>query len=258
MPGAAWGTLPRPGSPHLARRRGSEDERRCSPGGGGSSKQTTGRTSRSTIPAAPDTTAVVRYLTALVDRCADAADRRAARRPAGRWVGVASIARAALSVLRSKDPDVIRADLERELAEADWLVRYRVREAGLDVHGRGDTDWSRVHAVVEAAADISNGRGSGVNSDEVIAGEPRLRFGGRDSVDQIDGVPVQHQCPVSLVGDGALVVDGGQSLLRRGLGDGRGPRMLRCRHDITLPCGRCLTRARGYSCVRRSTWLDTA
>ena len=63
----------------------------------------------------------------------------------------AAIARAALSVLRAKDPEIIRADLERELAELDWLVRWRIRMAGHDV--RGDTDWSRVHQVVTARAE---------------------------------------------------------------------------------------------------------
>jgi hypothetical protein len=106
------------------------------------------------LPAAGDTTAVTRYLRELVGRCDGPVPLidELTESDLGTVRGTAAIARAALSVLRSKDPAVIRADLERELAEADWLVGYRIREAGLDVHGRGDTDWGRVHEVVTARA----------------------------------------------------------------------------------------------------------
>ena len=100
------------------------------------------------------TDAVTRYLRDLIGRCDGAVpliDELIAD-DVGTVRGTAAIARAALSVLRSKDPAVIRADVERELAEADWLVRYRVREAGLDVHGRGEVDWARVNDVVTARA----------------------------------------------------------------------------------------------------------
>jgi hypothetical protein len=114
-----------------------------------------GAPSRSTVPeAAGDTAAVTRYLRDLIGRCDGPVPLIDQLREAdlGSARGTASIAAAALSVLRSKDPDVIRADLERELAEIDWLARYRVRQAGLDVHGRGSTDWSRIHEVVTARA----------------------------------------------------------------------------------------------------------
>ena len=42
--------------------------------------------------------------------------------------------------------------VKRRLQEDDWLVQLRVREAGLDIHGRGDTDWVRVFDVVQARA----------------------------------------------------------------------------------------------------------
>jgi hypothetical protein len=119
----------------------SEDERELRPTG--------------ILAVAHDTTAVVRYLAELIARCdgpVPLIDQLRADQ-LGTPRGTAAIARAALSLLRSKDPAVIRADLERELAEADWLVRYRIREAGLDVHGRGSTDWGRIHQVATARAE---------------------------------------------------------------------------------------------------------
>jgi hypothetical protein len=99
--------------------------------------------------------AVEQYLCGLIARCADEVPLIDQLREADLATprATASIARAALSVLRSKDPAVIRADVERELAEIDLLCRWRIRQAGLDVHGRGDTDWSRIHEVVTARAE---------------------------------------------------------------------------------------------------------
>ena len=42
--------------------------------------------------------------------------------------------------------------VKRRLQEDDWLVRYRIRQAGLDIHGGGSTDWMRVYDVVQARA----------------------------------------------------------------------------------------------------------
>ena len=78
------------------------------------------------------------YLGRLVGRCDDPPlIDQLTEADLGTPCGTASIARAALAQLRSKRPDVIRADLERELAEDDWLIRYRLRQAGLDVHQAG-------------------------------------------------------------------------------------------------------------------------
>jgi Protein of unknown function (DUF2742) len=60
----------------------------------------------------------------------------------------ASVVRAAEVWRREGDPDRIK----QRLAEEDWLVRYRIRQAGLDVHGRGDTNWICIHDVVRARA----------------------------------------------------------------------------------------------------------
>jgi len=60
----------------------------------------------------------------------------------------ASVVRAAECWYLDGQPEAMR----RRLDEDNWLVRYRIREAGLDVHGRGDTDWTRVHDVVTARA----------------------------------------------------------------------------------------------------------
>jgi hypothetical protein len=78
------------------------------------------------------------YLRELVARCADPPliDQLSAddlRTPCG----TASIARAALRWLLDKRPDVIAEQLRRQLAGDDWLVRYRVRAAGLDVWAGG-------------------------------------------------------------------------------------------------------------------------
>jgi hypothetical protein len=67
--------------------------------------------------------------------------------------GTAAIARAALCWLREKRPDVLEARLRQELAEADWLVAYRVRQVSHDV--RGTTDWSRVLDVVQARREVA-------------------------------------------------------------------------------------------------------
>jgi hypothetical protein len=114
---------------------------------------TAGAPSRSKLPAAVGgTAAVTRYLRELVSRCdgpVPLIDELAVA-DLGTPRGTAAIARAALSVLRSKDPVVISADVERELAEIDLLCRWRIRQAGLDVHGRGEVDWPRIHDIVEA------------------------------------------------------------------------------------------------------------
>jgi Protein of unknown function (DUF2742) len=60
----------------------------------------------------------------------------------------ASVVRAAECWRLDGEPEAVR----ERLTENDWLVRYRVREGGLDVHGRGDTDWARVYEVVTARA----------------------------------------------------------------------------------------------------------
>jgi hypothetical protein len=60
----------------------------------------------------------------------------------------ASVVRAAECWRLDGEPEAVR----RRLAEDDWLVRYRIRQAGLDVHGRGDTDWGRIYEVVTARA----------------------------------------------------------------------------------------------------------
>jgi hypothetical protein len=55
------------------------------------------------------------------------------------------------SVVRAAECWYLDGQLEamrRRLDEDNWLVRYRIREAGLDVHGRGDTDWARIYEVV--------------------------------------------------------------------------------------------------------------
>ena len=72
--------------------------------------------------------------------------------------GTASIARAALSNLRSKRPDVIRADLQRELAEADLLVQVRLRHMIGDL---AELPWSRLHEVARARAEWGDRRYSG-------------------------------------------------------------------------------------------------
>jgi Protein of unknown function (DUF2742) len=54
----------------------------------------------------------------------------------------ASVVRAAECWRRDGEPGAIREQLERELAENDLLARWRVRQAGLDVHG--GTDWAAV------------------------------------------------------------------------------------------------------------------
>jgi hypothetical protein len=98
---------------------------------------------------------VTRYLTGLIDQAdgpVPLIDQLTADQ-LGTPAGTAAIARAALAGLRAKSPEVIRADLRRELLELDWLVRYRAREAGLDVHGRGSTDWPRIHQVATARAE---------------------------------------------------------------------------------------------------------
>ena len=69
--------------------------------------------------------------------------------------GTASIARAALSNLRSKRPDVIRADLERELAEDDLLVAVRLREMSADL---SEAPWSRLHEIARARAEYGDRR----------------------------------------------------------------------------------------------------
>jgi Protein of unknown function (DUF2742) len=60
----------------------------------------------------------------------------------------ASVVRAAEAWRLDGEPEAVR----RRLEEDDWLVRYRIRQAGLDVHGRGDTDWARIYEVVTARA----------------------------------------------------------------------------------------------------------
>jgi len=65
----------------------------------------------------------------------------------------ASICRAALAWYGEGLPEIMAEQLRRELAESDWLVRYRIRQAGLDVHGRGSTDWTRIHEVVTNRAE---------------------------------------------------------------------------------------------------------
>jgi hypothetical protein len=60
----------------------------------------------------------------------------------------AAVARAALAWHADGRPDTIRERMTQDLADIDLYTKWRVREAGLDVHGRGDTDWSRIHEVV--------------------------------------------------------------------------------------------------------------
>ena len=60
----------------------------------------------------------------------------------------ASVVRAAECWRLDGEPEAVR----RRLDEEDVLVLLRVREAGLDVHGRGDTDWVRIFDVVKARA----------------------------------------------------------------------------------------------------------
>ncbi|HET6755939.1 MAG TPA: DUF2742 domain-containing protein [Jiangellaceae bacterium] len=59
----------------------------------------------------------------------------------------ASVVRAAERWRIDGTDDAIRNRLLDELADADMFVRWRVREAGLDVHGRGSTDWARIYEV---------------------------------------------------------------------------------------------------------------
>jgi hypothetical protein len=59
-----------------------------------------------------------------------------------------AVARAAMCWHREGLDDVVRDRLLDELADADMFARWRVREAGFDVHGRGDTDWARIYEVV--------------------------------------------------------------------------------------------------------------
>jgi hypothetical protein len=93
----------------------------------------------------PDTTSVTRYLLGLVARCDDGEVPlvdQLTEADLGTPRGTASIARAALSVLRSKDPAVVRADLERELAENNWLAVWRLRRLSGDLSEAAD--WSAV------------------------------------------------------------------------------------------------------------------
>jgi hypothetical protein len=60
----------------------------------------------------------------------------------------ASVVRAAECWRLDGTDEVMRDRLADELADADMFTRWRVREAGLDVHGRGSTDWARIHEVV--------------------------------------------------------------------------------------------------------------
>jgi hypothetical protein len=111
--------------------------------------------SRPRVPAAPDTSAVRRYLLSLVDRCDSEVPllRELRADQLGTPAGTASIARGALAWLLDGQPEAVEARLRGELAEGDWLVRWRIREAGLDVHGRGDIDWPRIYQVVTARAE---------------------------------------------------------------------------------------------------------
>ena len=63
-----------------------------------------------------------------------------------------AVARAAMCWHRDGLDDVVRDRLLDELADAGMYTRWRVREAGLDVHGRGSTDWARVFEVAMARA----------------------------------------------------------------------------------------------------------
>jgi hypothetical protein len=64
-----------------------------------------------------------------------------------------AVARAAMCWHRDGLDDVVRERLLDELADTDLYTRWRVREAGLDVHGRGDTDWGRIYEVAKARAE---------------------------------------------------------------------------------------------------------
>ncbi|HEX2361559.1 MAG TPA: hypothetical protein VHI11_05775 [Jiangellaceae bacterium] len=61
-----------------------------------------------------------------------------------------AVARAALCWHRDGLDDVVRERLRRDLDDDDVLLRFRIRQGGLDVHGRGSTDWGRVYEVVTA------------------------------------------------------------------------------------------------------------
>jgi len=93
------------------------------------------------LPAARDT--VEQYLRDLVDR--GGADvpliDQLVESDLGTPRATASIARAALSVLRAKSPDVIRADLVRDLAEDDLLARVRIKAMIGDL---GGAPWQRL------------------------------------------------------------------------------------------------------------------
>jgi hypothetical protein len=65
----------------------------------------------------------------------------------------ASVVRAAECWRVDGTDDAIRGRLLDELADADLYTRWRVREAGLDVHGRGSSDWRRVYDVAMARAE---------------------------------------------------------------------------------------------------------
>jgi hypothetical protein len=86
----------------------------------------------------------------------------------------ASIARAALRHLLDGRPDAIAEQLRRELAENDWLTRYRIRMAGVDV--RGDTDWVRVVDVVTARREyyinVSNSARASPRPRSTVVGGP--------------------------------------------------------------------------------------
>ena len=69
--------------------------------------------------------------------------------------GTAAIARAALVQLRYKSDDVIRGDLERELAENDLLTAVRLREASADL---SELPWLRLHEVARARAEYGDRR----------------------------------------------------------------------------------------------------
>ena len=73
----------------------------------------------------------------------------------GRPRGTAAIAKAALVWLRHKSPDVIRADLERELAEDNRLAAWRLRRMSGDLAG---APWPRLHEVARARAEYGDRR----------------------------------------------------------------------------------------------------
>jgi len=75
--------------------------------------------------------------------------------------GRASLLRAALVHLRSKQPDVIRADVERELAESDLLIAVRVRQASYDL---SELPWLRIHDVNVTRAEAGDVRYRGRSS----------------------------------------------------------------------------------------------